>query len=394
MKLITATSELTAFCQRQRGTPFITVDTEFLREDTYWAKLCLIQVGGPSEEAAIDPLAEGLDLQPLFDLLCDPAVLKVFHAARQDLEIFHQLLDGALPRPIFDTQVAAMVCGFGEQVGYDTLVREITGAEIEKAARFADWSRRPLDDKQLRYALADVTHLREVYAVLRDRLVENGRARWLDEEMALLTDPATYRVDPETAWQRLKPRSGDRKYLAILQSVAAWREREAQRRNLPRNRVLRDDQIQDIAAQAPRDAARLARIRGVSEGLAHGRLGEGILAAVQAALDLPAAERPARPARSERLPAHLAPVVDLLKVLLKARSEAHGVAQKLVATSADLERIAIDSAADVAALRGWRFEIFGADALALKRGELALAASEDGVRVLPLTGDQAQSVTG
>jgi ribonuclease D len=386
--LITTTDDLAAFCARQAGAPFITVDTEFLRDTTYWPKLCLIQVGGPEEEAAIDALAEGLDLQPVYDLLADPNLLKVFHAARQDMEIFYQRLDGDLPRPIFDTQVAAMVCGFGEQVGYDTLARKLTGAKIEKASRFADWSKRPLTDKQLAYALADVTHLREIYRQLRDQLEASGRARWLDEEMAQITDPATYQMDPRDAWHRLKPKSGDRSYLAILREVAAWREREAQRRDVPRNRVLRDEQIQDIAAHAPRGPQDLARTRGLSGDFARGKLGEAVLGAVETALNLPKDERPAPPRKNET-PAGLTALVDLLKVLLKAKCDAHGVAQKLLATTSDLEKIAADDDADVAALRGWRRDVFGADALALKHGRIALAARKNRVEIVELSGQEA-----
>ena len=386
--LITTTDNLAAFCARQARAPFITVDTEFLRDTTYWPKLCLIQVGGPEEEAAVDALADGMDLTPLYDLLGDPNLLKVFHAARQDMEIFYQRMNGDLPRPIFDTQVAAMVCGFGEQVGYDTLAHKLTGAKIEKASRFADWSKRPLTEKQLAYALADVTHLREIYRQLRDQLEESGRARWLDEEMAHITDPATYQMDPRDAWHRLKPKSGDRSYLAVLREVAAWREREAQRRDVPRNRVLRDEQIQDIAAHAPRGPQDLARTRGLSGDFARGKLGGAVLTAVETALNLPKDQLPARPRRNET-PAGLAALVDLLKVLLKTKSESHGVAQKLLATTSDLEKIAAADDADVAALRGWRREVFGADALALKHGRIALAARKNRVEIVQLAGQEA-----
>jgi ribonuclease D len=383
MNLITDSGTLAAFCERLRAAPYVTVDTEFLRDTTYWPKLCLVQLGGPEEVAAVDALADGLDLQPLYDLLRDPQVLKVFHSGRQDMEIFHNLMDGDLPHPIFDTQVAAMVCGFGEQVGYDTLARKITGAQIDKSSRFADWSKRPLSDKQLSYALSDVTHLRQIYDHLKAELDKSGRARWLDEEMAILTDPATYRLQPEEAWQRLKTRSSDRKYLAVLREVAAWREREAQRRDVPRNRVLRDEQIQDIAAHAPRDQQSLARTRGLGADFARGRLGTGVLNAVEAALALPKGERPEPPAKPD-LPAGMGPLIELLKVLLKAKCEEHGVAQKLVATSADLERIAADDAAEVPALQGWRREVFGDAALALKHGKLALAAKGRKVRLIEL----------
>ncbi|RDD62901.1 ribonuclease D [Ferruginivarius sediminum] len=389
MTLITDNDSLATFCARQSEAPYVAVDTEFLRDSTYWPKLCLIQLGGPDEVAAVDALAEGIDLTPVLRLLADTGIVKVFHSARQDMEIFHQQMDGALPAPIFDTQVAAMVCGFGEQVGYDTLARKVTGARIDKSSRFADWSQRPLTERQLDYALADVTHLREIYRTLRKQLDESGRAAWLDEEMAQLTNPATYDMDPETAWRRLKPRSSDRKYLAVLREMAAWREREAQRRDVPRNRVLRDEQIQDIAAHTPRTPQQLARTRGLSGDFARGRVGTGVLEAVERALALPRDERPLPP-RKPDMPNGLGPTVELLKVLLKARCEANGVAQKLVATSADLEQIAADDSADVPALHGWRYEIFGADALALKRGQIALAADSGAVRIISLMTPEAK----
>ena len=396
MSLITDSQALADFCARLSGAPYVTVDTEFLRDTTYWPKLCLVQLGGPVEDgaapkapadddnvAAIDALADGLDMQPLFDLLRDERVLKVFHSGRQDMEIFYNLMDGDLPKPIFDTQVAAMVCGFGEQVGYDTLAKKLVGAQIDKSSRFADWSKRPLTDKQLNYALSDVTHLRQIYDQLKTQLERTGRAGWLDEEMAILTDPATYRADPELAWQRLKTRSSDRKYLAVLREVAAWREREAQRRNVPRNRVIRDEQIQDIAAHAPRDQASLARTRGLGSDFARGRLGEGVLGAVEKALGQPKEAWP-KPLQKPEIPPGLGPLIELLKVLLKTKCEEHGVAQKLVATSQDLEQIAADDAADVAALSGWRLEVFGQDALKLKHGKLALAAKGRGVQLIEL----------
>ena len=307
MSLITDSQTLADFCERLRGAPYITVDTEFLRDTTYWPKLCLVQLGGPvgkdgateDNVAAIDALAEGLDMQPLFDLLRDESVLKVFHSGRQDMEIFYNLMGGDLPKPIFDTQVAAMVCGFGEQVGYDTLAKKLVGAHIDKSSRFADWSKRPLTDKQLNYALSDVTYLRQIYDQLKAQLERTGRARWLDEEMAILTDPATYRADPELAWLRLKTRSSDRKYLAVLREVAAWREREAQRRNVPRNRVIRDEQIQDIAAHAP--GPRL-RLRPRPAGRRRAGRGRGGTQPAQGGLAQAAAEarNPARPGPADR----------------------------------------------------------------------------------------------
>ncbi len=272
MALIVDNAELAAFCGRQAKAAYITVDTEFMRDTTYWPKLCLVQIGGPEEVAAIDPLAPDLDLAPLFALMAKRAILKVFHSARQDMEIFF-LLMGKLPAPIFDTQVAAMVCGFGDSVGYDTLVRKLTGVQIDKSSRFTDWARRPLKVRQLDYALSDVSHLRPVYEKLRQGLEANGRTGWLDQEMAILTNPDIYRLDPETAWQRLKTRSSDRRYLAVLQTLAAWRETEAQRRNVPRNRVLRDEQIFDIAAHRPSSVKDLGHTRGLGREVARGRLG-------------------------------------------------------------------------------------------------------------------------
>jgi len=384
MTMITDSDALAAFCRRQAEAEFIAVDTEFMRDTTYWPKLCLTQIAGPDEAAAIDTLAPDIDLAPMFDLMKNKKILKVFHSARQDVEIFFLLMD-CLPEPIFDTQVAAMVCGFGDSVGYDTLVRKLTGTHIDKSSRFADWSHRPLKRRQIDYALSDVTNLRPVYRKLRRRLEKNGRIAWLDEEMAILTNPETYRLEPETAWRRLKTRSSDPRYLALLAALAAWREREAQRRDVPRNRVLRDEQMFDIAAHRPATAEELARTRGLSHDAARGRIGQAILEAVRAGLAVPDADCPTAPPRAER-PAGLGPVMDLLKVLLKMRCEAHGVATKLVANTADLEAIAADDNAPVLALRGWRREVFGADALALKHGQLGLAVENRKIRVVPLTG--------
>ncbi|MFQ6017026.1 MAG: ribonuclease D [Kiloniellaceae bacterium] len=382
MTLIAETSELAAFCARQARADFVTVDTEFMRDTTYWPRLCLAQLGGPEAAAAIDTLAPRLDLAPLFDLMANRAVVKVFHSARQDMEIFF-LATGRLPQPIFDTQVAAMVCGFGDSVGYDTLVRKLTGAKIDKATRFTDWSHRPLKKRQIDYALSDVIHLRPVYRKLKRRLEKNGRTAWLDEEMAVLTDPETYRLDPETAWLRLKTRSHDRRYLAILRELAAWREAEAQRRDVPRNRVLRDDQIYDIAAHPPATLDELGRTRGLRREAARGTVGRAILGAVARGLALPEEACPEPPPRAER-PAGLGPLIDLLKVLLKMKCEKHKVAQKLVASTAELELIAACDQAQVPALAGWRRKIFGDDALALKHGRLALSANGKRVNLVPL----------
>jgi ribonuclease D len=385
MLLIADSAQLAEFCARVSKADFITVDTEFMRERTYWPQLCLVQVAGPDGVAAIDPLAEGIDLQPLLDLLYDQRILKVFHAARQDIEIFFHMT-GRIPAPLFDTQVAAMVCGYGDSVSYETLAAQLAGARIDKSVRFTDWSARPLTERQVSYALADVTHLRKVYAGLANRLMTSGRAHWLQEEMATLLEPGTYRLNPSEAWRRLKPRAGSRpRLLAILREVAAWREREAQRRDIPRNRVIRDETIMDIAAHAPGTVEDIARLRGLSKSLAEGRMGQEILAAVAKGAATPESEAPSLPPAVE-MPGGLGPVVELLKVLLKMKCERQQVAQKLVATSADLERIAADDNADVAAMHGWRREVFGEDALALKHGRLALTMKGKRIVIMPLDG--------
>ena len=380
MTLIAETAELEALCGRLAKADFITVDTEFLRDSTYWPRLCLVQVAGPDDVAAVDALSPNLDLAPLLALFDDQRLLKVLHSARQDMEIFFHLT-GRLPTPIFDTQVAAMVCGFGESVGYDTLVRKMTGAHVDKSSRFTDWSRRPLADRQLNYALADVTHLRKIYRKLEGRLSKSGRAAWLAEEMAVLTSPETYRLDPDKAWRRLKTRSNDRRYLAVLRALAAWREEEAQQRDVPRARVLRDEQLFDIAAHRPTSEEELARSRGVNRDMARGRIGRAILETVGQALALPDKDLP-KPPPKPVAPNGAGPLIDLLKVLLKLRCDEHDVAQKLIASTADLEQIAADDEADVMALQGWRFEIFGRDALALKKGTVALSATGNSVRVV------------
>ena len=371
MNLITDNKSLASFCRELDRADYITVDTEFMRDNTYWPKLCLLQAAGPETAAAIDPLAPGIDLKPFYALLNNHKILKVFHAARQDLEIFFHD-SGKIPAPIFDTQVAAMVCGFGDSVAYDTLVSRLTDARLDKASRITNWAHRPLTKRQMEYALADVTHLRTVYEKLNERLRKTGRAKWVEEEDAVLTDPQTYRLDPETAWMRLKTRSSNPRFLAVLREVAAWREREAQFRDLPRNRILRDDALLNIAAQAPTKPEELARSRGLSRGFAQGKAGKQIMKAVATGLALPDDEYPTPPSRRQ-LPPGIGPVTDLLKVLLKQACESHGVAQKLVATVANLEQIAADDKAPVPALSGWRRKLFGADALALKHGRVALA---------------------
>ena len=371
MQVISDSASLAGFCQRLAEADYVTVDTEFMRVRTYWPQLCLVQLAGPDEAAVVDALAEGLDLAPLLDLMADPKVLKVFHAARQDIEIFYRL-SGAVPAPLFDTQIAAMVCGFGDAVGYETLVAKLAKARIDKSMRFTDWSHRPLSDKQLDYALSDVTHLRTAYGKLSRRIERTGRSGWLDEEMAALTAPGTYAQDPKEAWRRLKTKSSSPRFYAVLREVTAWREIEAQSRDVPRNRVLRDDILLDIAAHAPRSEHELARTRGLERNSRSPRTREGILAAVARGLAVPDDQCPLPP-RIKPLPRGLKPVVDLLKVLLQAKCEEFDVARKLVANSTDLEQIAADDRAEVPALSGWRRQVFGDDALALKHGKVALA---------------------
>jgi ribonuclease D len=380
MTPITTTAELAAFCDSLKGQPFIAVDTEFMRETTYWPKLCLIQVASPEQEACIDPMAQDIDLTPLLDIMRDESVQKVFHAARQDVEIFNNL--GAMPKPLFDTQIAGMAAGFGEQIAYDALVRQMLKIEIDKSSRFTDWSRRPLSETQLVYALGDVTHLAKLYPMLRARLEKEGRLAWVEEEMAALTDPALYDVEPESAWKRLKPRKHTAKYLAVFKAVAAWRERTAQLRDQPRGRILKDDAIDELAAQAPTDAAALDRLRGVPKGFSGSRFGPDLLAAIREALKDPEAYAPVIERNGAPANQAAGAIVELLKVLLKARSEDAGVASKLIATVSDLEKIANDDNAEVQALQGWRRDAFGADALKLKRGELALVLDGTRVRVV------------
>jgi ribonuclease D len=383
MLLIENSDALAAFCRRQEQAAFITIDTEFMRDKTFWPILCLLQVAGPEDAAAIDPMAEGMDLAPLFALLRNRDVLKVFHAARQDIEIFVNLT-GEVPAPLFDTQVAGMVCGFGDSVSYETLASRLAGARIDKSSRFTDWARRPLTERQLRYALADVVPLRKVYERLSQRLAATGRAHWLEEEMATLTDPVTYRLDPAEAWRRIKVRSNDRRMLALTRELARWRETTAQRRDLPRNRVLRDEQLLEIAAHAPRSADELGHVRGLGKGFAESRFGSEIRAAVAQVLEQPEATYPEPEPRRE-VPPGLGPLIDLLRVLLKLRSEDNDVAQRLVADADDLERIAADDHAEVRALGGWRYEVFGKDALDLKHGRLALTAAGKRIRLVHLT---------
>src|SRR4051812_25481108 len=351
--------------------PSVTVDTEFMRETTYWPKLCVIQMASPDEAVIVDAMAEGLDLDPFFKLMKNEKVVKVFHAARQDIEIVYHL-GGLIPHPIFDTQVAAMVCGFGDSISYDQLVSRLTGARIDKSSRFTDWARRPLSERQIEYAIADVTHLREVYQALAARLAEQNRTEWVREEMEVLTSPQTYRLEPEEAWKRLRLRVKKPIELAVLITVAGWREQEAQNRDVPRGRVVKDEAIYEIAQQQPPPAAELAQLRTTPRGFERSRAADDILTAVKQALEIPKDDLPRVP-RHRPQPNGNGAAVDLLKVLLKMISENHGVASKIIATVDDLEAIAADDRADVPALAGWRRELFGETALKLKHGHLALA---------------------
>jgi len=376
-RLVTTSMELAELCARLATEGFVTVDTEFMRERTYWPELCVVQLGGSEDVAVVDAQAEGLDLSPLGHLLANPNVVKVFHAARQDVEIF-LLKYGAVPTPMFDTQIAAMVAGYGDQASYDSLARGLAGAAIDKAHRFSDWSARPLSEAQVDYAAADVTHLRVIYQKLVEQLSREGRLDWVAAEMAALQDPAGYIQAPETAWEKLRPRTGNRRFLSVLRAVAAWREREAQRINIPRQRLVKDETLLEIAATTPSNAAELARARGISEGFAKGKSGLSLVAAIAEARALPES---ALPEMRENRPGPVASpaLVALLKVLLAAKSEAHNVAPRLLANSEDLDRLATEAAPDVPALKGWRREVFGEAALALKAGRLALGV--DGRRV-------------
>ncbi|SFV36833.1 ribonuclease D [Hyphomicrobium facile] len=381
MRMITTTSELAALCEVLAKSEYVAVDTEFLREQTFWPLLCLIQLAGPDAEAVVDPLSPGLDLTPFYQLMADTSVVKVFHAARQDIEIIF-LKAEIVPTPVFDTQVAAMVCGYGDSISYVNLVKKTTSIDLDKSSRFTDWSRRPLSDKQLDYALADVTHLRDVYQRLKQTLEKTGRTPWLQEEMEVLTSPATYDAKPENAWQRLKLRVKGRKSLAVLIELAAWRERLAQSLDVPRGRVLRDDALYDIANQLPASADSLGQLRTLSDGFARSQRAKEIVDVVKAGLardpkTLPQIER------NEALSAEASATLELLKVLLKAAAAEHGVAPRIIADSDDLEQLATSDEANILALQGWRRTLFGESALKLKRGELALTLVDGEVRAVP-----------
>ncbi len=382
MQIVTQTEKLRELCERLSAHPFVTIDTEFLRESTFWPQLCLVQIASTEESAIIDPLADGISLEPLFELLGNTDVLKVFHAGRQDLEIFHHL-SGEVPSPIFDTQVAAMVCGFGESVGYDTLVSSLTGARIDKSSRFTDWSRRPLSERQLEYAMADVTHLIIVYEKLTAQLDKSGRTDWLKGEMKILEDPETYLIPPEKAYLRIKTRNAKPRYMAILREIAAWREEQAHRQDIPRNRILRDEALLEIASNPPKNAEKLSHVRGIGHKFANGKMGAGLLAAIQVGREIPDEDCPKVKER-QPAPKGLGPLMDLMKVLLKMRCEENDVAQKLVCNMSDLEKIAVNDKADIPLLKGWRYEIFGRDALALKAGKIAFTIEGKKIRIIDL----------
>ena len=388
MDLITTTEALAAACTRLAAHPFVTVDTEFLRETTYYPKLCLIQMASSDEAVLVDPLAPGIDLQPFLDLMADTRVVKVFHSARQDLEIVWNM-GQLVPTPLFDSQIAAMVCGYGDSVSYEQLVNDLAKARVDKSSRFTDWSRRPLSEAQLTYALSDVIHLVQVYEELMRQLTENGRLAWLDEEMAILTSPETYKADPDNAWRRLAGRLRKSREIAVLMEVAAWREREAQSRDVPRGRILKDDAVIDLAMSAPKDVEALGRLRSIPNGFERSRTAADILEAVQRGLardpkTVPTPERP-------RGRANTGAVVELLKVLLKAVAEQEGVAPKIIGTVEDLEAIAEDDTADVPALHGWRRGLFGEKAIALKAGELGLSMERGRVVLRPVPPGHEQS---
>jgi len=383
MEWITDTDSLAAACADLAKAEFVAVDTEFMRETTFWPKLCLIQAAGGDREVLIDPLAEGLDLEPFWALMRDESVLKVFHACRQDIEIFYHQGGELIPRPMFDSQVAAMAVGLGDSISYDNLVRALLGEGVDKGSRFTDWSRRPLSDKQAEYALADVTLLRDLFPLLRQKLQDVGREAWLAEEMKTITDPATYRMDPKDAWKRLKLRKTTPKWLAALKAAAEWRETEAQTRDIPRNRIIKDDGLYEIAHAAPTSAADLAQLRAVPKGFERSKPAERLIEALSAALDDPKAHAP-KIEKPKPAPPNVGPILEMLKVFLKVVAEQEGVAARLIATVPDLEQLAADDEADIPALKGWRRQVFGAEAIRLKKGELALVLENGRVEAVEL----------
>lgn len=381
MRIVENTADLKALSNELKGMPYIALDTEFMRDSTYWPKLCLLQIAAPGVAAIVDPLADGLDLAPFYALLKSPRIVKVLHAGRQDIEIFWHG-GRVIPDPLFDTQIVAMVCGFGEAASYETLARKIAHAEVDKSARFTDWARRPLTKRQLEYALADVTHLCTIYETLSAQIAKSNRESWVAEEIAALKSEELYALDPVHAWKRLKPRTNNKRFLATLAAVAAWREREAQTRDVPRNRVLKDDVLLEIASNPPDGAETLERIRSMPKGFAASRMGKSLLGAIEESKDAAAPDVPEgihHPRRRKRDPSPA--TVDLLKTLLRLRAEDVGVAPRLIANADDIERLAAGEDEGVAALQGWRAEVFGNDAIALRNGTLAIAL-EDGEAVV------------
>ena len=385
MRTITTTEELAVFCAAAKNEPYVTIDTEFLREKTYWSKLCLIQMALPGKDGdavLVDPIVgDTMSMEPLYDLFRHTATVKVFHAARQDLEIFF-VEGGVFPVPMFDTQVAAMVCGFGEQVGYETLVKKIAHETLDKTSRFTDWSRRPLTEAQMVYALADVTHLRVVYEHLAAQIVKTDRQKWVEEELAVLIDPATYTVTPDEAWLRIKTRTTSGRFLAVVKELARFREDYAQKNNVPRSRVMKDDALLEVASTRPANAEDLGRSRLLLREGRKGEIADGILLAVKAGMDMRAEDMPKPDLSRDQLQVNPA-LADLLRVLLKAKAEELGVASKLIASASDLDSIAA-GLRDMDALQGWRLEAFGDDALRLCRGEIALTAKGNDVKVIRL----------
>jgi ribonuclease D len=383
MRIITTTDQLAQLCESFAKVPYVTVDTEFLRETTFWPELCLLQMASPDEAAIVDPLAPGIDLAPLFRLMANESVVKVFHAARQDIEIIYNLA-GLIPHPVFDTQVAAMVCGYGDSISYDQLVFRITSERIDKSSRFTDWKRRPLSQKQLEYALSDVTHLRQVYQSIKANLEEQNRTHWVSEEMEVLTSPVTYDMPPENAWQRLKLRVRKPRDFALLKALAEWREQMARTHNVPRGRVIKDEAIYEICSHPPKNMGDLMALRGLSRGFDRGRFGNDLLAVVRRVTDMPKASLPQVPPTPQKSFEGSGAATEMLKVLLKLIVEKHGVAAKVIATVEDLEKIAADDNADVPALKGWRRELFGEAALKLKNGRIALGCNGRSVHMITL----------
>lgn len=382
--MITTTKELKAFCKRQKNAEFITVDMEFIRDKTYYPNLCLVQVGGINDEAVcIDPLAKEIDMKPLWDLMLDPKILKVMHAGRQDIEIFY-LATGKIPTPYFDTQIAAMVCGYGESVGYQTLVRKITQNDIDKTSRFTDWARRPLSDKQVKYALSDVTHLRDIYLALSEEIKKEKRQKWVEEEEEILLTPDTYENPPEHAWERIKLRTHKPIVISIVREVARWREEQAQEQNVPRNRIFKDEACVELAANRPKTVEELRQARHIYDKIyKNAELAESLLAAIEKGINTPKDQIP-KPIKKPSLPPGIGPTVELFKVLLKLKCESHHVAAKLIANASDLELMAADDKAKVRCLKGWRKEIFGNDALALKHGKLALSVENNEIKLVKI----------